>query len=155
MKTKSRWVQMVGEQTWDAVERARAERALRQSEERLTLALEAAGGVGTWDWDIQEDRMYSDARYAWLFSVDAQRAAQGVPMAEYLRGIKPGDRDCVGEQISRALTTGEDYSIEFRVLPKDGSVRWVHARGRCHRDKNGKPVRLPGVVVDITQRKSQ
>ncbi len=65
----------------DAVERLRSEAALRKSEERLQLALDASSVVGTWDWDIQSDLVYADARFASLYGVDPQAAAAGAPIA--------------------------------------------------------------------------
>ncbi len=143
----------VGEQTWDAVERARTESELRKSQERLTLALEAGGGVGTWDWDVAANRVYSDARFAYLFSVDPACAAAGVPVEEFINGIHPEDRALVGEKIRLTMEEDAEYSLECRVLPADGSVRWVYGRGICQRDASGTPLRMPGVVFDITDRK--
>ncbi|MEO8049817.1 MAG: PAS domain S-box protein, partial [Acidobacteriota bacterium] len=146
-------VQHVGEQTWDAVERARAEIALRKSEERLTFALEAGGGVETWDWDIPSDRVYASPRFAELFSVSAARAAAGAPLSLFLDAISAEDRHRVGERIREASATGAVLAEEYRVIQSDGSVRWIYARGRCHLDADGEPLRFPGVVFDITERK--
>ncbi|HZL57356.1 MAG TPA: PAS domain-containing protein, partial [Bryobacteraceae bacterium] len=146
-------VRDVGEQTWDSVECARAENALRKSEERLTLGLEAGSGVGTWDWDVAADRVYSDARFARLFSVDPAKAAAGVPVGDFIDGIHPEDRERVSQRIQQTLETGEYFSEEYRVVSEDGLGRWIYAQGRCHRDANGKAVRFPGVAIDITRRK--
>jgi PAS domain-containing protein len=63
----------------EVTRRVRAEQALRASEERYQLALRAASGVGTWDWDIVADKIYADPRYAVLHNVDPERAAAGAP----------------------------------------------------------------------------
>jgi PAS domain S-box-containing protein len=145
--------QEVGEQTWDAVERVRVANALRLSEERLSLALDASGLVGTWDWDVAADLVYTDSRFATLFSVDPARAAAGAPLAAFVQGIHPDDREAAGQQIRQAIETGEPFAAEYRVLLKDGTVRWVSARGRSHLDAADKTTRFPGVVIDITDRK--
>jgi PAS domain S-box-containing protein len=142
-------VEDTAERTWAAVERARAETALRQSEERLTFALEAGGGVGTFDWDVPGDRLYMDARSAQLFSVDPELAASGAPLAEFVASIHPDDRPIVSDKVQQACNRGE-YAAEYRILQPDGSVRWVFARGRCHKDAAGNPTRFLGVIVDIT-----
>jgi PAS domain S-box-containing protein len=142
-------VEDTAERTWAAVERARAETALRQSEERLTFALEAGGGVGTFDWDVPGDRLYMDARSAQLFSVDPELAATGPALADFVASIHPDDRPSVSEKVQQACETG-DYAAEYRILQPDGSVRWVFARGRCHQDAAGNPTRFLGVIVDMT-----
>jgi PAS domain S-box-containing protein len=143
-------VRDVGEQTWDAIERARAEAALRKSEERLTFALDAGGAVGTWDWDIPGDRVCCDVRLAHLFSVDPEHAAAGAPLSAFVDNIHPDDRARVSESIRQAVNAGGDFAEEYRVMQKDGAMRWVYARGHCHLDGAGHPTRFPGVVFDIT-----
>jgi light-regulated signal transduction histidine kinase (bacteriophytochrome) len=56
----------------------------------------------------------------------------------------------VDASIRHATETGGDFAEEYRVLQPDGSVRWVYARGRCHLEQAGKPVRFPGVIFDVT-----
>jgi PAS domain S-box-containing protein len=130
------------------------EQRLHQSQERLEFALAAGGGVGAWDWDLKADRIYADARFARLYSVDPARAAAGAPIAEYLAAIHPEDRDKTTEAISRSIAAGGDIEIDYRLLLPDGSLRWVLARGRTYRDADGTPARMPGVVIDITERKA-
>jgi PAS domain S-box-containing protein len=142
----------VAERTWDAVERARTEAALRKSEERLQLAVEASGVVGTWDWDVPSDLIYADERFAALFGIDPRVIATGVPLSEFTNGIHPEDREYIQEQIRAALETGGHYAAEYRTIGTDGKVQWVSAQGRCYYVA-GQPVRFPGIVVDITDRK--
>lgn len=123
------------------------------SEEQLALALEAGGGVGAWDWDITRDRVFSDARFAQLFSVDPQLAAEGVPMAEFTKAIYSEDQPRVTEAIRKTLQLGGDYSQEYRIAQKDSTPRWVLSRGRCHFNTAGRPSCFRGVVFDITERR--
>jgi PAS domain S-box-containing protein len=146
-------VEAVVGSTRDITDRIRSEEDLRKSEERLTLALEAGGGVGTWDWDIQQDRVYANSRFATLFSVDPERAAAGVPLAEFTVSIHEDDRVRLNESIGRALESGEEFAEEYRITQPDGIARWIYAHGRCHRNENGQAVRFPGVLFDITERK--
>jgi len=145
-------IEDVAERTWDAVERARTEAALRKSEERLQLAIEASGVVGTWDWDIQSDLLYADARFAELFNVDPRAAAAGTSVKNFMGGIHPDDRGRVQEQIDEAIRTGGHYATEYRTISHDGRINWIFVQGRCYYAA-GQPVRFPGIVVDITERK--
>lgn len=145
-------IEDVAERTWDAVERVRTEAALRKSEERLQLAIEASGVVGTWDWDIQSDLVYADARFAQIFGVDPALAKAGTPLASFIGGIHVDDRRRVEAQIREALETGDPFATEYRTIGRDGQVRWVYVQGRCY-FAAGQPLRFPGIVVDITERK--
>ncbi|UVF21792.1 PAS domain-containing protein [Microvirga terrae] len=145
-------IEDVAERTWDAIERIRSEAALRKSEERLQLALEASSVVGTWDWDIQSDLVYADERFATLYGVDPARAATGAPIAGFLKGVHPSDRARIEDLIREALDTGRTLAAEYRTIDGSGQVHWVFAQGRCYRAA-GQPVRFPGVCVDITERK--
>nr|WP_302474557.1 PAS domain S-box protein [Roseococcus sp. MDT2-1-1] len=137
----------------DETERQRAEAALKLSEERFRFALEAAGGIGTWDWDVVADRLYASPYFAEMYGLDPVAAAKGLPVAEYVAGVHPEDRDRVGRLMDEVLSAGGEYRAEYRILGQDGEVRWVVARGRCLKDADGTPIRFPGVTFDITDRK--
>ena len=137
----------------ETTERLRVERALRESEERLQFALDAGGGIGTWDWDIKSGLVHSDSRFASLYSVDPARAAKGAPITDFVAGVHPQDREWVTQRIEAALSSAGEFAEEYRLLQKDGSVRWIFARGRARNDAEGRPHRFPGVVFDITDRK--
>lgn len=134
-----------------AEEEARME--LVANRERLQLALDASALVGTWDWDVPGDRVYADTRFAGLYGLDPAEAANGLPIARYLGGILPEDVASAGAAIERALADGSVYAQEYRTVNGAGEVRWVFARGRCFHDGDGRPVRFPGAVVDITREK--
>jgi PAS domain S-box-containing protein len=147
-----RFAKDFGEQTWDAVERARVEMARRASEEHLHFALEAGGGFGTWDWDVASGLVFCNARLAELFSLDPASVRTGAPIADFFARIHPEDRAAVNEKISRAVSAGAEYAEEHRIVLKTGAVRWVYSRGRCHLDAQGRPLRFPGVLFDVTER---
>jgi PAS domain S-box-containing protein len=139
--------------THDITELKIVQERLRASEERLTLALEAGGGIGTWDWDVVNDRAYVNRRFAELYSIDPEVAPSGVPVAEFLKAIHPEDLERVQQQLQTALNTGGAFDGEYRVVQTDGPVRWVYGRGSCRLNETGQPVRFSGVLFEISERK--
>ncbi len=137
----------------ETTERIRVERALRESEERLSLALAAGDSVGTWDWDIAGDRVTADERFARLYGVDPEHARQGAPLSEFFQRIHPDDVVRIRTAVEAAIDNGQPFSEEYRLVAPDGSIRWLAAQGRCIHSENGKPLRFPGVSFDITRRK--
>jgi PAS domain S-box-containing protein len=135
----------------DVTEPKHVEDALRQSQERLNLALTAAQ-IGTWVWDIPAGQIVADERLARMFSVDPERAAQGAPVEEYLAAVHPEDRDNATALMARVMKCGGEASIEHRII-KDGATRWISARGYCELDEQGRPSRFPAATVDITDLK--
>jgi PAS domain S-box-containing protein len=137
----------------ETTERVVAQQKLAQAQERLTQALNASGMVGTFDWHVQTDKFYSDARFAGMFSVDPARAVEGAPLAEYAAGIHPDDVERVSAAMKGTVATGTSYHQEYRLRQKDGTVRWVDVRGECLYDDGRTPIRFVGVVIDITKQK--
>ena len=131
-----------------------AERALAITEERLRQALNASGMVGTFAWHVQSDTFYSDARFAEMFSVDPAKGDNGAPLADYLAGIHPEDVQRIADAVSHTIATREKYVQEYRLLQKDGNIRWVEVRGECLYSEDGQPDRFVGVVVDVTGQKN-
>ncbi|WP_338802128.1 PAS domain-containing protein [Pseudomonas sp. RSB 5.4] len=127
-------------------------KAQRDTEERLQLALAATDAVGTWDWDIGEDRFIADAHFAQLHGIDPAQASQ-LPISDYLQGVHPEDRALIARSIKHCITHGTEYAEEYRLLKADGELRWVFARGRCYKDHHGRPVRFLGAALDLTERK--
>lgn len=137
----------------DITARKRVEAALVASEERFRFALDAAGGIGTWDWDVTADRVRTSEQFAHMYGIDPGAAAAGLPVEDYVAGIHPDDRAEVRRQIAEAVRTGGAYRSEYRICGRNGEIRWVIAAGRCLPDAEGRPTRFPGVTFDITDRK--
>ena len=132
-----------------------AERALAKAEERLRQALNAAGMVGTFAWHVQSDTFYSDARFAEMFSGRSCQRRSGRPHCRTtLPAFIPRMFSGSPMPINRTIVTREKYLQEYRLLRKDGNIRWVEARGECLYREDGKPDRFVGVVVDITRQKN-
>ncbi|BCX67920.1 MULTISPECIES: PAS domain-containing hybrid sensor histidine kinase/response regulator [Pseudomonas] len=128
-------------------------KAQQDTEERLQLALSATDAVGTWDWDISEDRFIADAHFAQLHGIDPAMSGQ-LPISAYLHGVHPEDRALIARSIKHCITQGSEYAEEYRLLQPDGQLRWVFARGRCYKDHHGRPIRFLGAALDLTDRKN-
>jgi PAS domain S-box-containing protein len=130
--------------------RRRAEAALRDSEERLRLALEAAR-MATWDWRPAEGTLvWNDEHYRLLgYEPGSVPASYRV----WLERVHPEDRVATEARLRQSMNRGGDYQAEYRTVAPDGTLRWVEARGRFERDAAGRAVRSYGVALDITRRK--
>jgi two-component system, LuxR family, sensor kinase FixL len=129
-------------------ERRQTARALRQNQERLELA-QNAGGVAAFDWFPGRDEGVWSKELEALYGF-APGAYDG-RYETWLSCVHPEDRRYAHEQLQRTLETGTQ-DFEFRVVWPDGSVHWLHARGRAHHEA-GEPIRIVGVNVDVTDRK--
>ena len=126
-----------------------SEQRLRESEERLRLALVGAG-LGTWDWDLQTHALAWDDRCRALhgFSPDVS-----VTYDAHVSALHPDDRDRIVQAAASAVDTRSDFSEEYRTFWPDGSMRWLMAKGRASYAANGEPLRLVGIVLDVSERK--
>jgi len=131
--------------------RKRLERELRDVQNRMEAAL-SAGSIGTWEWNVETDEIVADRILAQFFSVSPEES-KGRTFARYLEAIHSEDRERVRQKIAELLAHGTAYECEYRVIDVHGGVRWVVARGSLQRDSTGKPVSMPGMVLDITERK--
>jgi PAS domain S-box-containing protein len=136
----------------DITERKQREEKLQDAHAQLENAIEA-GVTGTWEWHIQEDRLVTGREFAETFGVDPDQAQQGVELDRFISQIYEDDREQVEQQIESAIAECDDYEAEYRVWDADNELRWVLARGYVESDENGKPVRFPGAIIDITDRK--
>lgn len=126
------------------------EQVLRQREEQLRMVLETAQ-LGLWDWNMMTGVVNWSSRHEQLFglspdSFDGQYET-------FQNCIHPADRDRIFQAIEYAMQNQTTYHEEFRVVWKDGSVRWIEGRGKFCYTLDGKPVRMSGTVLDITNRK--
>ncbi len=118
--------------------------ALEQSQERMNLAARAAR-LSLWAWDVARDRI-------WATTYPRGRAgppdAQPVAFEDVLETAHPADREELNRAVEKALATGEELDVEYRLASPDGDVRWIAARGRAEK---GNGQRLLGVALDITE----
>lgn len=128
--------------------------AAQEAAERLQLALDSGAVVGTWVWDIIADQLTGDERFARTFGLCPKLCAKGLPLELVIASIHPDDSARVDKSIEEALQSSETYRCEYRVLHEDGIYRWIEASGKIERDSRGKPVRSPGVLLDIDSRRT-
>lgn len=133
--------------------RAEAEAAIAQTAnytERLTLALDAAQ-MGTWDWDIVTDQTIWDFRHEAIFGYEAGQSQRDY--FDWERRVHPEDLAWIHQATHAARDTHQPLSIQYRILWPDGSLHWIDAKGRFVYNAAGNPIRMIGVVRDITNRK--
>ncbi|WP_376744226.1 PAS domain-containing protein, partial [Methylorubrum rhodesianum] len=123
---------------------------LRESEQSRSLAM-AAGRMGSWEWDLLTGEYRWDEGHYRIFGVDPGHFHPAPESVAPL--IHPADLAHVRAEGETAARTGQAYHSEFRIVRSDGEVRWCVAGGAATCDTSGMPIRLSGVVHDITERK--
>jgi PAS domain S-box-containing protein len=132
----------------DITDRKEAELALAASEERMSLTIEAAQ-IGTFDWDVRTGEIIWN---------DYHRSLLGYPLAApasyaaWEVRVHPDDLQRVRTAVQMARATGSDYACEYRIVWEDGSLHWLEAFGRFYYDSDRQPIRMIGIVNDITDR---
>lgn len=134
----------------DITERKEVERKLKESEAALTRAQQMAH-VGHWDRHLSTGKVrWSDETYRIFGLRPQEREVDGPFLFEH---IHPDDRASVKKAIRNAAEGVRSYNEIYRPVRPDGSVRWVHAKGEVIHAPDGKPIRLFGTILDITERK--
>jgi PAS domain S-box-containing protein len=136
----------------DLSERVRTEAAARYAEERWKVALESTDD-GVWDWDVVSDTVHGSRRLFEMLGYDA--ALGSMSGDDWTALVHPEDFERFDRDLDAHLE-GEtaQYVSEYRVRCRDGSYRWLLARGRIiTRDADGEPTRAVGTVADITERR--
>lgn len=132
-------------------ERQKVEAVLREERGKLSLAL-TASKMETWEWEIEAGTISWSSGIEAMFGME--RGQFDGKYETYLSLVHPQDRPNIQQSVERALSDDSySYVIEHRFLVKDGEIRWLEGRGKVYRDWTGKPIRMVGTVVDITDRK--
>jgi PAS domain S-box-containing protein len=134
----------------DITARKQAEEKLRQREEQLNLALDAAR-MGYWDWNLETGEVTWSYHLERIFGL-APNTFDG-NYETFYNYLYPDDRDRVQQAVQDYLASGEDLQLEFRIVLPDGRVRWLEGKGRLYYNETGTPVRMTGINLDITDRK--
>ncbi len=133
-----------------AMERAKGQEALRRSEERYALAQRAAN-IGSWDWDI------STGQYYWSEAIEPMLGLEPGcfknTFESFLRYVHDEDKSSVLFAVDASLKDGRMFNVEYRIVRFDGSECWVSGVGAVFRDSQGEPLRMLGIMRNITERK--
>jgi PAS domain S-box-containing protein len=148
---EERFLRAVADVLAGVIERKRVEESLRRSEERFDLAVRGTD-AGIWDWDLRTDEVYYSPR--WKGMLGYAEGEIGGHFAEWESRLHPEDRERAAATIRDYLEgRTAEYDLEHRLRHKDGSYRWILARGAVVRDEQGRPYRMVGSHLDITERK--
>jgi diguanylate cyclase (GGDEF)-like protein/PAS domain S-box-containing protein len=127
------------------------ERALRESEERYSLATLGAND-GLWDWNLESKEIYYSPR--WKSMLGYEEAQIGRSTDDWFKKMHPSDRISVEKKLAQHITgLSSHFESEYRIMDADGTYRWMLCRGLALRDSNGKAHRIAGSQTDITDRK--
>ena len=133
----------------DVARAAGLARDLEISEKRLNLAADSAD-LGMWEWDIAHDEIWITDKGRAMLGFDS---SEKLDFDRFRSRLHPDDRESVLKAVDSSLGAGAEYQSEYRVVLPDGQLRWIAGRGHVEFDGDGKPVRMRGASVDITQRK--
>ncbi len=136
----------------DISEKKETEKQIIKSEQRLNLVLNSLRD-GVWDWRLDNGDVYFSSRYYTMLGYDPDELPASYETWQNL--IHPDDLDQAERAVNQALESGEPFEMEFRMLAKGGNWRWILGRGRAvEKDGEGRPLRMLGTHMDITQRKN-
>ena len=131
------------------IELQRAQAALRTEQERLARARQIAK-LGTWEWDLRTDAVLTSDEVRPMFGIPSD--SWSMTRADFENLIYRDDRGRVRAAAQAALDRDAAYSIDYRILSPDGISRTMHNEAKVERDTSGKPLRMAGIVQDITDR---
>ena len=134
----------------DITERKFAEEQLRQREEQLRLALDAAH-MGFWERHLESERITCSHHLKQLYGLAPNTSE--LTYETFLGMVHPEDRDRLRQADQQAIEIGEKCDIEFRIVRPDGSIRWMESKGQVVYTEEDEPVRMTGINLDITERK--
>jgi len=143
-------IDLLARQAADLIEQARAEEALRQSDQRLKFVLETCR-IGAWDMDIVDHTTIRSPEHDRIYGYEIPLPQWTYEM--FLEHVVPEDRAHVDATYQKAVKNQSSWDFEFRIRRPDGQVRWIWATGSHKPEASGRSRRVAGIVLDITERK--
>jgi PAS domain S-box-containing protein len=142
--------QDVSEQQIALRDRQQAEADLVKSEEQLRLALEFTH-IGSWDWNIDTNEVIWNNNHYRLLGLDPETTVAKYQL--WRDAIHPEDLERVEQLVSQALVQHTNFAAEYRIIHPDGKICWLIGRGRGIYNATGDPIRMLGVIIDVSDRK--
>jgi PAS domain S-box-containing protein len=138
----------------DISERKRAEQALRESEQSLRIAIQAAA-LGLWRIDVERETMQVSPLTCEIFNLSEDNLPDNreIPLSQWKELICPEDRAGAIEAFDRCVSARCDYESEYRIVQPDGTVHWIFAKGQPFRTTEDSSVIVVGIAQDITHRR--
>ena len=134
----------------EIAERKLAEEQLHQREAQLRLALKSAR-MGFWEYNFLTGKVIWTNPIEQLSGLASN--PEGSTYEDFLGIVHPEDRVRLCQSDQHFLETGENFNIEFRIVSPDGGTHWIESKGQVIYDKTGKPLKMTGIDLDITERK--
>jgi PAS domain S-box-containing protein len=145
-------INAIAERLGRVSERRRAEQALRESEERFRLAINATED-GLWEWDIQTNQEFFSPRWCEIIGYLFDDPELPHTYESWASRIHPDDYDRVASAMTNHLEKGTRYDVDYRHRHKSGEYRWQNSKGQAVLGESGKPIKMVGCISDITERK--
>ncbi len=142
-------LQLIAQLFVNALTRKRTEQVLRESEARLRLAA-ASANAGLWTLDTASGRFWTTDKASELFGFGP---TEEFDLEKFLSLVHQEDREAVRSILEEAIQSGEERTVEYRIIRPDGEMRWISSHGRRRSGESGEPDGLMGVSLDITERK--
>ncbi|MEE9398646.1 MAG: PAS domain S-box protein, partial [Dehalococcoidales bacterium] len=134
----------------EIAERKQAEEALKKSEAGLAKAQQIAH-LGNFDWNVKDNTSHLSDEYYRIFGLSPHQA--GFNYDEFISHVHPDDREFVKRKTGESLYQKTPHSIDYRIILPEGSERTVHSEAEVTFDEAGEPIRLVGIIQDITERR--
>jgi len=136
----------------DITQRKRSEKELRDTEQRLIMALRAAE-VGVWDFDLARNSVWRSLRHDEIFGHASLLPTWNFEL--FIEYVVPEDREYARSVFEEGIREGQ-FALECRIVRfSDKAIRWISALGETYKDAQGEPVRMMGTMIDITDRKAK
>ncbi|WP_295998923.1 PAS domain-containing protein [Rugamonas sp.] len=143
-------IQETAERTWAALEKVRAEAALKISEERLSMVRNSSG-VGFWYCDLPFNILEWDEVVKKHFHLSPHAV---VTIQNFYELLHPDDREITRQAIERSIVERASYDVIYRTInPSFGAVKWIRAIGHAFYTVDGVPIRFDGVTIDVSEQK--
>lgn len=131
----------------------RSAEQLSEFKKQIDLTLSTSAILGTWRWDVQKGIVTGDERLAKTFGIDFAKIKQGLPVMSYMNMVHIDDLLSLTAAIELTMKTGVDLKTEYRIKNSEGIWKWIDVNGSCELDSEGLPIMLPGVLIDIHDKK--